>query len=88
MCIPKKKKMHGGIFCELRTKNEAMNQITFNYSEHAEFKGKSIGYSIYEPIDPREEFPCTYLRGMRNGNAMIPPQCMLKLSENPLIVQH
>jgi len=87
MCVPKKKKMLGGIMCEIRTKNEAMNQITFNYVEHAEFKGKSVGYSIYEPVDPYEEFPCTYLQDSRTTNKIIPPQCLLKLSFNPLLVQ-
>ncbi len=39
----------------MRTKNNAMNQLSFRYVEHAEFKGKSVGYAIFEPIDPREE---------------------------------
>lgn len=60
--------MKGGIYCELKTKNEAMNYIAFKYFEHVEFKGKSIGYSIYEPIDPYEEFPCTFLDDLNNGN--------------------
>jgi class 3 adenylate cyclase len=56
MYWPKKYNKVGQINCDLRTKNEAMNSITFRYGGHCEFKGKSISIPIFEPIDPEEEF--------------------------------
>ena len=56
-----------------------MNQISFNYGGHCEFKGKSISIPIYEPLDPEEEFEIK--------NRMISPQSYLKLAYNPMIVE-
>ena len=56
MFWPLKTGSHGKINVDLRTKNEAMNQISFKYGQHCEFKGKSISIPIFEPIDPQEEF--------------------------------
>lgn len=50
-----------------------MNKISFRYVEHAEFKGKSIGYSVYEPLDPYDEHPCTYLDDLKTTNKIVPP---------------
>jgi class 3 adenylate cyclase len=57
MFWPKKHNEKGKINCDLRTKNEAMSQITFKYGGHCEFKGKSIAIPIFEPIDPEFEYP-------------------------------
>ena len=67
MCVPKKTNTTGCILCDSRTRNEAMNQITFRYREHAEFKGKSLSYPIYEPVDPVEEIGSTYLRDLKSS---------------------
>lgn len=70
MYWPKKFKQYGKINCDMRTKNEAMNTISFNYGGHCEFKGKSISIPIFEPIDPEDEF------NVREGqfhNKVIPP---------------
>lgn len=51
-------------------------------------KGKSISTAVYEPIDPELEFPSTYLLDPKaSGNKIIPPQCLLKLSYNPLFLE-
>ena len=55
MFWPMKKKATGAINCCLRTKNEAMNQISFLYGGHCEFKGKSISIPIFEIQDPADE---------------------------------
>lgn len=46
-----------------------------------------MGYSIYEPVDPQEEYPTTFLSDLKTHNKIIPPQCLLKLGYNPLIIQ-
>ena len=85
MFWPLKFGQHGKINVCMRTKNEAMNQISFRYGAHCEFKGKSISIPIFEPIDPAEEF------SVRDSNAylnkMIPPLAILKPHYNPMIVQ-
>jgi len=84
MFWPKKTNEVGKINCDLRTKNEAMNQISFKYGQHCEFKGKSISIPIFEPIDPQEEFQ---VNQGQYQNKIIPAQAFLKLHYNPLIVQ-
>ena len=79
MFWPLKTGQHGKINVCMRTKNEAMNTITFKYGGHCEFKGKSISIPIFEPMDPQDEF--------NQKDKIIPPQCFLKLHYNPLIVQ-
>ena len=73
MYWPMKTKGRGKINCDLRTKNEAMNQITFKYGQHCEFKGKSISIPIFEPIDPLEEWAVS--EGANSGycGKIIPP---------------
>jgi len=56
MFWPLKKNRHGCINVCFRTKNESMNQVSFNYGGHCEFKGKSISIPIFEVIDPFDEF--------------------------------
>lgn len=87
MFWPMKTGTKGVINCDLRTKNEAMNQITFKYGGHCEFKGKSISIPIFEPIDPLDEWAVH--DGSTSGyhNKIIPPQVFLKLHYNPMIVQ-
>lgn len=72
MAWPAKTGGKGIINCCNRTKNEAMRTISFKYGGHCEFKGKSLSIPIFEPIDPRAEFPATYLHG-RSGNQIIFP---------------
>jgi len=76
MFWPLKFNKTGKVNCCLRTKNEAMNQIQFNYGGHCEFKGKSISIPIFEPIDPFEELAKPK-----------PPQQYLKLWYNPIVIQ-
>lgn len=83
MYWPKKFKQYGKINVCMRTKNEAMNQISFKYGQHCEFKGKSISIPIFEPIDPLEEFS---VRSAYEGK-FIPPHALLRLHYNPLVVQ-
>jgi class 3 adenylate cyclase len=56
MAWPKMHGLKGKINTCERTKNEAFNNISFNYGGHCEFKGKSIAIPIFAPIDPDEEF--------------------------------
>jgi class 3 adenylate cyclase len=73
MYWPMKYGTKGVINCDLRTKNEAMNQITFKYGQHCEFKGKSISIPIFEPIDPAEEWSVYEGSSSTYYNRIIPP---------------
>jgi hypothetical protein len=79
MFYPLKYKKLGEINCCFRTKNEAMNTISFKYGGHCEFKGKSISIPIFEPIDPLDEF------GREKGISCF---SYLKLHHNPMIAEN
>jgi class 3 adenylate cyclase len=55
MMFPKKKNKVGCINACMRTRNESMHQVSFNYQGHQEFKGKSISMPIFEVIEPKSE---------------------------------
>ena len=61
MFWPKYSGGEGSINVDQRTRNEAMRSISFTYSEHAKFKGKSISLPMYRPVDPEAEFSKNYL---------------------------